>query len=246
MGRIRTIKPAFFRSSDTARLSLPARLFFLGLLTELDDEGRAPYQAKFLAGALFPLDLDVGTEDIDRWTDECVQAGLLVRYGGEGREFVASPTFRDHQRVNRPSPSNCPAPPGWEPRAAVPPARLALHAVAAPGTEHGTAMPATAGEPPGFAEFWEAYPRREAKPRAIKAFASALRVAPFSSIMAGVAAWSASWTATETDVAFVPHPATWLNERRWDDTPPPAPRSRNARLIEMAGEAAAAMQGGAS
>lgn len=40
MARIRTIKPSFFRSEDVAALPLRARLLWIGLWTQCDDQGR--------------------------------------------------------------------------------------------------------------------------------------------------------------------------------------------------------------
>ena len=59
MARIRTIKPEFATSPDTGKLSREARLFFLQLLGQLDDEGRQRWMPKALAGELYPYDDDV-------------------------------------------------------------------------------------------------------------------------------------------------------------------------------------------
>lgn len=73
---------------------------------------------------------------------------------------------------------------------------------------------------PEFESFWQAYPRKTAKAAAEKAW---LKLSPdellLTEIMAGLAraATSPSWLADGSQ--FIPHPATWLNGRRWTDEP---------------------------
>lgn len=59
MARIRTIKPEFWQHPKVMRVSRDARLLFLGLLNEVDDEGRMRWSAKRVAGVVFPGDEDV-------------------------------------------------------------------------------------------------------------------------------------------------------------------------------------------
>ena len=74
--------------------------------------------------------------------------------------------------------------------------------------------------PPGFESFWQAYPRKTAKPQAAKAFA---RLRPDATLLAQMLAALALQRQTEQwrrdDGQFVPHPSTWLNGRRWEDEP---------------------------
>jgi len=69
-----------------------------------------------------------------------------------------------------------------------------------------------------FAEFWSAYPRKVAKPEALKAW---IKIKPddetVASIMAGLAAAKQSRDWTKDEGQFIPHPSTWLNQRRWED-----------------------------
>ena len=67
-----------------------------------------------------------------------------------------------------------------------------------------------------FSEFWGSYPRKVGKGAAEKAWRSAVKVAPADVILAG--ARNYVWPK---DPQFIPHPATWLNQHRWNDEPPP-------------------------
>jgi hypothetical protein len=62
-----------------------------------------------------------------------------------------------------------------------------------------------------FLEFYDRYPLKRAKGRAEKAFAAAIKHTTPAQIMAGLDRFrfpSQKW---------IPHPATWLNDHRWED-----------------------------
>jgi uncharacterized protein YdaU (DUF1376 family) len=67
-----------------------------------------------------------------------------------------------------------------------------------------------------FGIFWEAYPRKVGKPKALTAYAAALaRGAAPAEILAGLQAHVPcdQWQ----DLTKVPHPTTWLNRDGWND-----------------------------
>lgn len=69
----------------------------------------------------------------------------------------------------------------------------------------------------GFDRWWAVYPRRTAKGDAEKAFATAARRGDvtFSDLMAATTRFARS----PPDAQFTPHPATWLNGKRYLDEP---------------------------
>lgn len=75
--------------------------------------------------------------------------------------------------------------------------------------------------PPGFDRFWQAYPRKTAKPHAAKAFA---RLRPDEALLErmlqALQAQRSSPQWQRDGGQFIPHPATWLNGRRWEDQLP--------------------------
>lgn len=76
----------------------------------------------------------------------------------------------------------------------------------------------TDAEEIGFASFWSAYPKKTAKPAALKAFKSAkLKPEELARILADIAARSTSDDWTKEGGKYVPNPATYLNQRRWED-----------------------------
>jgi len=80
----------------------------------------------------------------------------------------------------------------------------------------------------GFAEFYAAYPKKVAKPQAEKSWS---RISPDSDllqkILAAVEVQRQSELWTKDEGKFIPHPATWLNNQRWnDEVSIPAPQRK--------------------
>lgn len=69
--------------------------------------------------------------------------------------------------------------------------------------------------PDGFDEFWSRYQRKTAKVKAIEAW---IALNPSAEIQATIiAALDRIPRLPPHEIQFVPHPATWLNARRWED-----------------------------
>lgn len=80
--------------------------------------------------------------------------------------------------------------------------------------------------PTGFDEFWSAYPRKVSKPQAEKAWRKLNPDAQtLQNILDGVARDGRSDQWLRDGGQFIPHPATWLNGRRWEDGQQAAPSS---------------------
>ena len=71
----------------------------------------------------------------------------------------------------------------------------------------------------GFDAWWQDYPRKTSKPTAVKAWkklTAADRVAATELLADHIAYWERERTPKHV----IPHPATWLNGRRWEDELP--------------------------
>ena len=83
-----------------------------------------------------------------------------------------------------------------------------------------------------FDEFWQRYPRKEAKKAARKAWTKAVKVAPVYEIMAGLDRYIEKKPAWKDWM----HPATFLNGERWSDEyerapePKPSPTERGSTV----------------
>ena len=64
---------------------------------------------------------------------------------------------------------------------------------------------------------YELYPRKVARPAALKAIAKALGKCGFESLKKAVLSFATSCAGK--DAQYIPHPATWFNQERWADQP---------------------------
>lgn len=86
-------------------------------------------------------------------------------------------------------------------------------------------------EPPGWLAFWAAYPRKVAKPAALRAF---IALSPSDLVL--VRMLGALTQQKESDQwskdggKYIPYPATWINQRRWEDDPGTGSTERRARV----------------
>jgi hypothetical protein len=81
---------------------------------------------------------------------------------------------------------------------------------------------------PMFVAFWSAYPRRDDKGHARKAWAKAIRKDTPEAIIAGAAKYRDD---PNREKGFTALPATWLNGERWQDGPLPPREGRSERKV---------------
>lgn len=69
-----------------------------------------------------------------------------------------------------------------------------------------------------FDLFWQAYPKKVGKNEALKAFAKVTQ--PVETLVAAVKRQKRSEQWSRENGRFIPNPATWLSQQRWDDELP--------------------------
>lgn len=235
MARIRTIKPHFFKSYDVTQLSYRARLTWIGLWTYCDDDGRGRDDARLIKGELWPLEDDVTWQDVEADLTELSRSAHVVRYTVENRNYLAIPTWKDHQVISRPTASRIPSPNGALIRdfSEFTDDSRSTHGVLTAGKGKGKGngtgnkevevqvADATQLNDSLFELFWEVWPKRVGKADARRAWAKAVKKADPESIVSAATAYAAS--PYKPELQFIPMPATWLNGERWlDDQPQPS------------------------
>lgn len=70
-------------------------------------------------------------------------------------------------------------------------------------------------EPEGFEEFWAAYPKKKKKPAAIKAWKK--EKPPLAEVLASLEKYKKTESWKKEGGQFIPHPASWINDREWED-----------------------------
>ena len=106
MPGIRTIKPDFWTDDKILQVSIPARLFFIGLWNYADDNGVLEHKPLQLKARIFPLD----NVDVQTLIEELVGAGLILLYSVNGENYLQVRNFRKHQKIDRPRKSLLPLP----------------------------------------------------------------------------------------------------------------------------------------
>lgn len=108
MPRKRMIDPNIWQSEDFASLSTLAKLVFIGLFSNADDEGRGRGKATYVKSILFPYDENMKSTDIDKTLTEISSKMSIVFYEFNGNEYYSLVNWSKWQRVDKPSPSNIP------------------------------------------------------------------------------------------------------------------------------------------
>ena len=192
-----------------------ARLLYIALWCEADREGRMKWLPKTFKMRYLPAD----SVDIHALCNEIVEANLVVMYG-DGLAYI--PAFLDHQHINpRETASNLP-----DPHASV----TRRHASVTYREEGKERKECNHASRDGFEEFWKTYPRKVGKAAAEKAWIKAKGV-ELATILKAIERARSTEQWQKDGGQFIPYPATWLNEGRWDDE---LPASQSVSLLEGA------------
>ena len=71
--------------------------------------------------------------------------------------------------------------------------------------------------PKGFDEFWKAYPKKVGKAAASKSFAKVIKKVPLQTLLSAIERQKCGPQWSRDNGQYIPNPATWLNQGRWDD-----------------------------
>lgn len=82
---------------------------------------------------------------------------------------------------------------------------------------HTPASTGLSDYPPDFEEFWSTYPKKVGKGAALRAWRNAQTKPEINELCDIIAKQSSSPAFTKENGQYIPHPATWLNQRRWED-----------------------------
>jgi hypothetical protein len=97
-------------SPQVMNLSHSARLMFIGLITQADDEGRGSADVRYLKSAIFPGDHHTSTTKLLRSVaDQCL---VDLYAGSDGEPLYAIRNWKRHQKIDKPKKSSFPSPKG--------------------------------------------------------------------------------------------------------------------------------------
>jgi len=92
-----------------------------------------------------------------------------------------------------------------------------------------------------FEVWWQAYPRKIGRRATLEAYQRVRAEAGADQLLAAVKAAAAAWKAEGTQDRFIPHPANWLEQRRWQNVAPAPAPDAPAEPIELARLSAGAL-----
>jgi len=105
MARARNIKPGFFKNEELVNLPFEVRLFFIGLWTLADREGRLEDRPKKIKMEIFPGD----NVDVLDCLDKLEKSGFIHRYEIEEYKYIQIVNFLKHQNPHhKEAPSTIP------------------------------------------------------------------------------------------------------------------------------------------
>lgn len=118
MPRARLLKPEFFKDEELGKLSRDHRYLFEGLWCLVDREGRMEDRPAYIKNEVFPYDLDVTPDLVDRWLTDLAaprigdahceprEEGFISRYVVGGKRYLFVHAFAKHQRPHTNEPAS--------------------------------------------------------------------------------------------------------------------------------------------
>ena len=198
---------------------------WLYLITYVDDYGRGSADPELLKGFVFPRRKAVTEQQIKRALDNLAITGMINLYDVDGESFFCFPNWSKHQRIQTKK-SKFPEPDDAElqkstvsHRESPPESESNPNPESESKSEENTAgaqaLPATSPSESKFDLFWQAYPKKVGKEAARKAFSRVK--APLESLLTAIERQKCGNQWLTENGRFIPNPATWLNQGRWED-----------------------------
>jgi hypothetical protein len=219
----RIIKDSISKSEKVNSLTDFQFRLWVHLITYVDDYGRGDARPAIIKGTCFPFRDRMTNKDIEKGLADLAGAGCVSLYKVDGKPYLYFPNWEKHQRV-RQKVSKCPSPEDCDEEIPVAATCGELPHGAAriqsriqnPNPESRIQNP-NAREARGadFEEFWKAYPRKEGKQKARQAFEKV--AVSLDTLLAAIERQKKSTQWCKDGGQFIPHPATWLNGKRWED-----------------------------
>lgn len=206
----RVIKDSIRTSKSVNALTDFQFRLWLYLITYVDDYGRGSADAEILKGFVFPRRKSVTEAQIQRGLDDLATTGMIRLYEADGEPYFCFPNWDKHQRIQTKR-SKYPDPSESTVIHREPP----LESESKSESESELESETNARARDAFDAFWAAYPKKVGKEAARKSFAN-VRV-PVDQLISAVERQKCSKQWTNDGGRYIPNPATWLNQGRWED-----------------------------
>lgn len=228
----RFLKPGIISSPKWDGLDWIAQSFYIRLITLVDDFGRFEANPTLLRNMAFPLREDIRTPQVQKLCQELQANQLAVFYKVDGKEYLQLLNWSERPRCER---SRYPEHNNNSQLVFNSDVSNSLANVVKPLTSDSKCSPSSSSSSSssssygqGFLDFWGEYPNKKAKGHAYNSW---LKIKPSpelaAEILSAVRAQKTWPDWTKDGGKYIPHPATWLNARRWEDEPPAKPTRKD-------------------
>ena len=210
----RIIKDSIRTSKSVNALTDFQFRLWLYLITYVDDYGRGSADAEILKGFVFPRRKSVTEAQIQRGLDDLATTGMIRLYEADGEPYFCFPNWDKHQRIQTKR-SKFPDP--TESTVIHRESPLESNPIQ---SEYKSESKSESNARGAFDVFWAAYPKKVGKEAARKAFA---KVGVSVDVLVNAVEQqklSAQWQ--KDNGQFIPNPATWINQGRWEDEVTPS------------------------
>lgn len=102
------IDPSFWEDEKLGSCEPIARLLFMGLISQADDEGRLKGHPSLIRSTVFPYDDLITNEIIEGWLEKLASHKLIIRYEIDTQKYILIKNFKKHQTINKPQKSKLP------------------------------------------------------------------------------------------------------------------------------------------
>ena len=226
----RVVKESICDSEKINRLTPFEEVTFYRLLVNADDYGCFDAREMFVKSRLFPL-RDIKATEVKKTVERLAEVGLINLYTVKGKPYLIINKWAEHQRL-RVSRHKFPTPDEADeirdcdnsPQLAAtrhnspPDARTHKETESETETESESESEKRKAHEGRFERFWKAYPKKVSKPGAKKAFD---KLKPtdelLQTMLTAIERQKGSEQWTKDNGQFIPYPATWLNNNRWED-----------------------------
>jgi hypothetical protein len=241
----RIIKESICTSDTIDKLSWFEEVFFYRLIVNCDDYGRFDARVSILKARLFPLK-SVTEKEIVNALRKLVEVGIALVYEVAGRPYVQLVTWANHQTIRnkrskypsyedslKTSESNCKQMNANVPVIQSNPIQSESESesnsislkTACAAIDIDTLDPKEA-----FEIFWKEYPRKVSKEKSRQWFA---KNKPNRELLDKILASLKKHKLTRQwqDPQYIPHPITWLNQKRWEDEVDCEPKTKTVKPV---------------
>lgn len=226
MARARNIKPALFKNEVLGVADPLYTLLFEGLWLLADREGRLEDRPMRIKAEVFPYRDGLDIDAMLSWLDA---NGFIIRYQVDAGRYIEVLNFSKHQNPHKnEAPSEIPD----KSMGCISSEKIGTRTEeikTAPADSLSSdslnlipdSLSTSSRDDDLFARFWKLYPKKIGKGAAEKAWNKLKpNTGLFDLIAAALAVQCVQPSWTKDGGQFAPHPATWLNQRRWEDEPP--------------------------